>query len=106
VYLHGGWYTVVVTDANGCSISDSVLVDVLGVQQINSSSILLYPNPTQGTLNFSSIVKEVLVLDMQGRLLLKQEACDLIDVTLLAAGQYQLLYNNGQGTELLHFVKQ
>ena len=106
VYLDGGWYNVVVTDANGCSISDSVLVDVLGVQQFNSSSVLLYPNPTQGTLNFSSIVKEVLVLDMQGRLLLKQEACDLIDVTPLAAGQYQLLYNNGQGTELLRFVKQ
>jgi len=106
VYLDGGWYNVVVTDANGCSISDSVLVDVLGVQQFNSSSVLLYPNPTQGTLNFSSIVKEVLVLDMQGRLLLKQEACDLIDVTPLAAGQYQVLYNNGQGTELLHFVKQ
>lgn len=106
VYLDGGWYTVVVTDVNGCSISDSVLVDVLGVQQFNSISVLLYPNPTQGTLYFSSIVKEVRVLDMQGRLLLKQEAYDLIDVTQLAAGQYQVLCTHSEGTDLLRFVKE
>ena len=86
VYLDGGWYTVVVTDANGCSVSDSILVDVLGMQQFNSSTLMLYPNPTQGTLYFSSKVNEVLVLDMQGRLLLKQEACELLDVTALAVG--------------------
>ena len=106
VYLDGGWYTVVVTDANGCSVSDSILVDVLGMQQFNSSTLMLYPNPTQGTLYFSSKVNEVLVLDMQGRLLLKQEACELLDVTALAVGQYQLLVTNKDGFEIYQLLKQ
>lgn len=90
VYLDGGWYTVVVTDANGCSVSDSVYVDVLSLIITSEQLLEIYPNPTQGILNFSSKVQVALVLDMQGRLLHKQEACDLIDLTPLAAGQYQL----------------
>lgn len=106
VYLDGGWYSVVVTDANGCSVSDSVLVDVLGVQQFNSSAILLYPNPTQSTLYLSLKVDEVLVLDMQGRLLLKQKTSDFIDVSRLAAGQYQLQVINQDRIEMNQFFKQ
>jgi hypothetical protein len=48
VYLNSGWYTVVVTDANNCQISDSVFVDVtadLLENQVNT--FLIYPNPAK-----------------------------------------------------------
>lgn len=106
VYLDGGWYSVVVTDANGCAVSDSVYVDVLGIHQFIGSSILLYPNPTQGTLYLSSKVDGVLVLDLQGRLLLKLEDCELIDVTPLAVGQYQLQIKDQDRYVNYPFLKQ
>mgnify|MGYP006155579099 CR=1 FL=1 len=53
-----------------------------------------------------NMVFKFLVLDMQGRLLLKQEACELLDVTALAVGQYQLLVTNQDGLEIYQLLKQ
>jgi len=47
VYLNSDWYTVVVTDANGCQLTDSVFVDSnVGLTEGKSQYILIYPNPT------------------------------------------------------------
>ncbi|MEN9968258.1 MAG: hypothetical protein RIR94_430, partial [Bacteroidota bacterium] len=106
VYLTEGWYMVVVTDANGCSIQDSVFMDVLGIQHLPNSSLLIFPNPTQGRLYFSMELNEVAVLDMQGRVLCVQRNCLQLDLTHLAAGQYQVICTHSEGTELLRFVKE
>jgi hypothetical protein len=106
VYLTEGWYTVEVTDANGCHLQDSVFMDVLGMQHLPNSSLLIFPNPTQGRLCFSMELTEVVVLDMQGRVLCAQRNCLQLDLTHLAAGPYQVICTHNELTELVHFVKE
>jgi hypothetical protein len=106
VYLTEGMYTVWVTDANGCSIQDSVFMDILGLQTNTAANMMAYPNPTNGFVNFSETLAKLAVFDMQGRCILTAANCASIDLSGLAAGQYQLLCTYSQGTELLRFVKQ
>lgn len=106
VYLTEGMYTVWVTDANGCSIQDSVFMDILGLQTHTAANMMAYPNPTNGFVNFSETLAKLAVFDMQGRCILTAANCASIDLSGLAAGQYQLLCTYSQGTELLRFVKQ
>ncbi|MFI5150511.1 MAG: T9SS type A sorting domain-containing protein [Bacteroidia bacterium] len=52
--LTPGTYTVCVTDANGCTLCDSVVIDnTVGIEVYAGtlSRMTLYPNPTSGTLN-------------------------------------------------------
>jgi hypothetical protein len=106
VYLTEGIYTVWVTDANGCSIQDSVFMDILGLQTNTETNIIAYPNPTNDFVNFSETLANVNVFDMQGRIILTAVNCMSINLNGLGAGQYQLLCTYSKGTELLRFVKQ
>jgi hypothetical protein len=106
VYLTEGMYTVWVTDANGCSLQDSVFMDILGLQTNTAANFMAYPNPSNGLVNFSETLANVEVLDMQGRIILTAANCASMNLSGLAAGQYQLLCTHYQGTELLRFVKQ
>jgi hypothetical protein len=54
--LTAGTYTVTVTDANGCSDMQTVVVNAAALGIANNtmqSSITVYPNPTSGTLSVS-----------------------------------------------------
>ncbi len=50
--LANGKYDVVITDDNGCTVKDSVTIDILGMQSYSGSSdnIRVYPNPVSGLL--------------------------------------------------------
>ncbi|MDX2002379.1 MAG: PKD domain-containing protein [Chitinophagales bacterium] len=51
INLTAGTYTVTVSDANGCSAVDSVLVDeFVGIAEIAPIRFELYPNPTTGNV--------------------------------------------------------
>lgn len=91
VYLDGGWYTVVVTDANGCSISDSVFVDVLDLNNFIETILEVYPNPSNGLFQLSMEVEKLHVFDLQGRLISHFAAVQEIDLSHLASGTYQLV---------------
>ncbi len=93
VYLTEGMYTVWVTDANGCSIQDSVFMDILGLQTNTAANFMAYPNPTNGFVNFSETLANVEVLDMQGRIILTAANCASMNLSGLAAGTYQLVSN-------------
>ncbi len=59
VNLHPGLYDVCVSDANGCTVCDTVTISaVLGIQvyQTGNSKISVYPNPSSGMLNVSVTV--------------------------------------------------
>lgn len=88
-------YTVVVTDANGCTISDSVRVmNAVSIQDVGSQRMQVYPVPASSALYISidgraMDVREASVSDLSGRSL---GALPLdgghIDVSLLADGIY------------------
>jgi hypothetical protein len=44
-----GYYTIVITDANGCVSSTTVYVEVTGIEDpLNADEVLIYPNPSNG----------------------------------------------------------
>jgi hypothetical protein len=106
VYLIEGWYTVVVTDANGCSIQDSVFMDILGLQTNTVANIIAYPNPTSSIVNFSETLANIVVLDVQGRQICTAANCSSMDLSGLAAGTYQLVCQRATGIQVLRLNKQ
>lgn len=53
--LPGGTYTVVMTDANGCSTTATVTVGTqLSLADLNVNQLFVYPNPTQGQITISN----------------------------------------------------
>ena len=106
VYLDGGWYTVVVTDANGCSVSDSVYVDVLSLNTTSEQLLEIYPNPSNGLFQLSQEVEKLDVFDLQGRLIIQFAAAQEVDLRHLATGTYQLVCKVNKRTQFLRIVKQ
>jgi hypothetical protein len=103
VYLNTGWYSVSVSDAMGCSISDSVFVDanMLGINQsVNTTnSFSVYPNPTNGILNVSNTAEQVLIYDVLGQLLDEQNNVQQMNLNQYAPGFYLLSLRRGKEIE-------
>ncbi|MFT5823524.1 MAG: hypothetical protein ACI8ZM_004786 [Crocinitomix sp.] len=50
--LAGGTYTVIITDANGCFNTATIVVGTqLSITDLNADQLLVYPNPTQDQIN-------------------------------------------------------
>ncbi|MCH8318825.1 MAG: T9SS type A sorting domain-containing protein [Bacteroidetes bacterium] len=98
--LAAGTYTVTVTDAVGCITSG--VVEVAGATGINQltegSSIKLYPNPTNGTLNIDLVnvkATNIMVYNLLGKAVAKVNGVKsqlnanyTIDLSTLANGTY------------------
>ena len=112
--LSGGTYTVVVTDANGCTVQASaVVVTTVGLDEQANLGVTLYPNPatTKTTLHFEGFAGsgEVMLMDMQGRQVaqfnVSFEAPFLMDISKLAAGMYTIQVVHAQSTMVLPLIK-
>ncbi len=108
--------TVTVTDADGCSNSDSydVFVDpCAGIVEIAGTEIELYPNPTNGMVNyvFSNIVAgtTITVTDLAGKVVSVVEnvtSNGSIDLSKVDAGVYIFNIQFGSQTGTVRVVKQ
>lgn len=109
-----------VTTPNGCSATatDTVTVNVLGIDNVNSEAINVYPNPSAGrfVIDLSGVnngtVKSINVTDMLGRVVANNVALGVngiteVDLTNHAAGIYYLNIstNNGLQTVKLNVAK-
>lgn len=104
-----GQYTVVITDANGCSNqSDAVTVAGVGITVVNANlGVEVYPNPSTGmfyisTGNFSGTFT-ITVLDMAGREVMTTAVNGQLqqyplDMSLVGDGVYILRLTNGDKT--------
>ena len=73
-----------------------------GIEEANDSRIALYPNPTTSILNIAANgVKEVSVLDINGRTVMTEQNVNSIDLSELANGVYfvRVITNDGVATE-------
>ena len=87
--------------ANIKKITFSTSGPVTNVENVDSNSILVYPNPTQDVLMIQGIDAQALrVYDLQGRLLVQEEGTQ-VDVNHLAEGTYLLQI----GTQVVRFIK-
>lgn len=97
-----GAYFVRVTDANGCTNYSSVtFFNNVGVPTVSvvASDIKIYPNPAHQTVNIDAPVKvDVMIRDLQGRVILTQKDVKRIDLGDIASGVYMIMVldENGQ----------
>jgi len=106
--IGGGQYFVIVTSINGCETT-SETITVVGLNELNSASVHVYPNPMneRAWLQLPSGANNVTLIDMTGRVVSTWNNCYnsvLIERLNFASGLYQIKIENKDGlltTELL-----
>ena len=100
-----GTYSVTVTDVNGCSGSDTILVtSCLGIEEIDFSNIAVYPNPTNGntTISLGKEMNEVSiqVVNVLGQVVIRENFIHVnefeINLNNFDSGVYYLSFGTSQ----------
>ncbi len=104
--LSAGSYTYQITDANGCLLIETVVLDfVNGLSDVDDGmEVVVYPNPTNGMLFIESdlMLKSMSVVDVLGRSVREVELMqggDVLEVNVggLAPGVYFLRFGTDDG---------
>lgn len=98
-----GNYRVRVTDANGCtSFSSGYPVNTVGINDINTVAIKLYPNPVTETLliEYATPVR-VVVCSADGRVVTDKNNVTSVDMSGNSAGVYMVTVYSSDGERLL-----
>jgi hypothetical protein len=115
---NSGWYSVAVTDANGCSsASDSVYLQYTGINDIDwNTAVAISPNPFADqfkvTVNSDALTSGdwvITVTDALGRVVYEKNNLlqqNIIDFTHRAAGMYVVSLKNGTTLRSYKVVKQ
>ena len=107
IYTVSGDYSQIFTDINGCD-STATLHLTFSTEGINGTDdikLRLYPNPTADLLYLDKAVDEVLVYDVNGRLVKTEKQTKLIDLTALPAGIYTLRLTLQTGSTSCRVIK-
>lgn len=97
-----GYYTVSVTDSNGCTaFSNSIFVNSIGIEELTGNVLLVYPNPANGSVTIA-IDKHLIgitlsVIDVTGRTVATVQLQTLnskLETSLLANGVYFVAVGN------------
>lgn len=107
----GGSYTVVYTDANGCTSTSVPFISTVGLNEEIPLTISLYPNPVTEklTVDAGAVVKaNVQLMDLSGRIVLtaKMNQSQLVlDLSTLADGVYMIKFQHGSKVITRKIVK-
>jgi hypothetical protein len=115
--LAGGSYSVTVTDANGCTVTESFDVTVGVVELTGGISLNIFPNPSNGLffLNIDGLSGQNVnwqVTDARGRFVMGKESInnagfvrELVELTVSSNGMYFLQVNIGGEVANFRMVK-
>jgi hypothetical protein len=96
VYLNPGWYTLELTDSNGCTFMDSVFVGTLSLSELSNSENMAYPNPTTGQLFFTNQATDIEVYSREGKKVMMKSEGESINLSSLASGLYYIRLKTGE----------
>jgi hypothetical protein len=89
VYLSTGWYTLLITDANGCTFTDSVFVPILvGLEEQETTATEFYPNPAHDRIFLNAFADHVRVVNVSGQTVMVTTRSKSIDISSLSNGLY------------------
>jgi len=106
-----GLYRVIVTQNNCTVISGCFTVNTLGLAELQSPVLVLYPNPAESGFKISGLekltdVRAIRILDMQGKVVgATEEAIADWSVQTLESGVYQVQILHGKGVEMLRLIR-
>jgi hypothetical protein len=106
-----GSYAVVVTSASGCSdTSNCVVVDQIGINEINKFEVNVNPNPSTGLFNIdfeSPIACGLTVLDASGRVIFNSNISDdtIVDLSFAVTGVYYIQLSADEFNKTIRVVK-
>ena len=96
-----GYYTVTVTNANGCTGTSGATTVNVGVKNINAvgSGIRVYPNPTRGEIYITSpgVISAVSISNIVGQNVFSAQYADnsvVVNIDQLPDGIYFVRVNN------------
>jgi len=96
-----GQYIVRVVDGNGCVGYSPQYILNLGIDQVGSTGISVYPNPATSVVNISAPIElKAVVTGIDGRTLLEQENAKQVDISKLPDGLYMIMLYNKAGDRL------
>lgn len=106
----GGQYTVSVVDEFGCvAMSESFFVSLVGLSIPAVNEVFVFPNPTDGTLNFQfkGIELSIFLHDLAGNLIMQSVIApnESLDLIVLASGVYFLSFGPTSGLKPIKIVK-
>lgn len=99
-----GCYSVEITDANGCrATSDTVCIEILGIENTLQEQVKIYPNPSQAQLiletEFAMLNYSYRISDVLSKIIVAANVTgnrQQIDLSNFSSGAYLLhLYDNG-----------
>lgn len=100
---NGEYSVLVITQANCTVVSECVVVNNLGIDKEQLSSLSIYPNPASDNVTISNIPAEstVRLLDMTGKVLFSTTANSTVsmDLTDVKAGVYMLSVESKKGSK-------
>ncbi|MFH2142514.1 MAG: T9SS type A sorting domain-containing protein [Bacteroidota bacterium] len=104
-----GYYSVTITDSNGCTASDQIYVgNSVSLSQSSSfTGLMIFPNPNDGIFTISyeaDVISEFIIeiIDIQGQLLYQEKISNIrklnkdIDLRSFAAGIYYIKLSDGE----------
>jgi ELWxxDGT repeat protein len=109
--LTAGEYNLTITDANGCTISGSYIVDLITATQEPKVEWLssIHPNPTDGllflTLKTNTEPEQITLHNANGQLVMSRPFANRIDMSHLSSGVYWVKIQGDAGVQVQQVIK-
>lgn len=93
-----GIYTQTLQSEMGCDSTITLNLSVTAsLLDIENTTLSFYPNPTKDEITFSTRIDAVEVIELSGKVVMKAENTEKINISALPAGAYYLkLHSNGK----------
>ncbi|MDG1333478.1 MAG: T9SS type A sorting domain-containing protein [Crocinitomicaceae bacterium] len=112
-YTQSGTYMDTILNSNGCDsiITINLTVEYTDLEELNTSNISVYPNPTSGMVHLEGIdeltgVASIQIFDSRGRLVATlDEVTETLNLHGVESGTYLVMIHHENGTERIPVVK-